>query len=147
MCAVDSVDGCDVFTVRMRHAAKEHRCASCNRVIRKGERYEYATWLAESRWSGSRTCLHCVLAGCWLEGWCGGWVRGEVWLEEDLFEHWLDYATLGFGRILVGFRRKWRDGQDPLPTITPECFPEPEREPMRAQIQRAVEHAEKLRSA
>jgi len=50
----------DFFHKRVRKAVKEHKCCECDKVIAKGERYEYASGKCEGEMWQAKTCLICA---------------------------------------------------------------------------------------
>lgn len=114
MCAIDYLDPADVWSSKDRKARVQHFCDECARVIAAGETYRLFSWLYDGRWTSMKVCPHCSAAGVWLDIACGGWPIGG--LREELEEHWAEgYRSVGFGRLLVGQRRAWRGGADPVP--------------------------------
>lgn len=113
MCAIDA-EPPTLARESSPTARKEHRCSECARTIRPGERYERVTGLWDGRWSTFTTCAHCRAARVWLEVVCGTWLYGELF--QELEEHWNEgYASIPFGRLIVGVKRGWHGGADPVP--------------------------------
>jgi hypothetical protein len=50
----------EFFRSAVRHAAKEHKCCECDKIIAKGERYEYASGKCEGEFWDAKTCLICA---------------------------------------------------------------------------------------
>lgn len=50
----------EFFTSLIRKAKKEHVCGECKSVIKKGERYEYASGKWDGEIDSYKTCLSCV---------------------------------------------------------------------------------------
>lgn len=88
MCRVDDAEPVEVCNTIIRKARKQHECFECRRPIESGDRYEYATFLFDGRWSQHRTCFPCMTLRSWLDRECSGWVLGEV--IEEIEEHWRD---------------------------------------------------------
>lgn len=106
MCLISDAETCVVLTVVSKRARKDHKCKECFRVISKGERYLYESYVFEGI-KTHKTCSHCVNARRLLEAKCGGWVYGGI--LDDLDEHiyvkeWGFYAA----RLSIGIRRKWK---------------------------------------
>lgn len=114
MCAIDFADQADFAHGEWRRAGKVHRCEECIRVIPRGQRHYYLSTLFDGRWSTWRTCEHCHAAGLWMHVVCGGYLTGG--LLEELVEHWDEgFRSVGFGRLIVGMRRRWNEGRDAVP--------------------------------
>ena len=60
----------DLFDESFPIACKEHTCTECNRIIKKGERYQRVRALFEGRWEHYKTCIGCQrlredICGCY----------------------------------------------------------------------------------
>lgn len=115
MCRVDEYPA-EFLVESIRKARKEHKCDECGRAIHPGERYESTV----GKWDGwvdvIKTCPHCLAAREWLATACLTWTYHDVLGE--LVEHWdeeWDLRSMTLGRLIVGMRRRWRDGADPVP--------------------------------
>ncbi len=54
-------------------------------------------------------------------------------LREELTEHWHEgFRSVAFGRLIVGQRRRWHDGRDPVPDGA--VVAELARQMMRSQV-------------
>jgi hypothetical protein len=120
MCMIDDESSWKIFRDATRRARKEHRCDECHRVIRVGEPYYWATGLSYEYdgWETYSTCQHCRAATEWLLTACHGYLFTMV--LEDLLEHWHEsptYRSWTLGRLIVGMRRRWSDGDMPVPDI------------------------------
>jgi hypothetical protein len=116
MCAIDWSDGWEFYSAAERRARKDHKCYDCNRVIHRGETYHHAAGKSDGYFCDYKICAHCIAAGAWLNAACGGWLYGGI--GEELREHWQyepDHHSMALGRIIIGHRRRWRDGADPIP--------------------------------
>lgn len=121
MCAVDDCVPWVVARTSRPTARKGYRCYECRRPILAGERYHklvaLSQWGQEAipvAWDTVRTCPHCIAASEWMSVVCGGYPLGQ--LLEELHEHWSEgYRSVAFGRLIVGVRRRWHDGRDPIP--------------------------------
>lgn len=120
MCRIQDCDPWDFFRDTHRVARKEHQCMDCCRTIAKGERYHYATGLADGRWDVMKLCQHCEMAAGWLREVCNGFLYGAI--GEELEEHWdedLTFRSKALGMAVLGHRRRWRpykgDGLMPVP--------------------------------
>lgn len=117
MCGIEFADPWDFVHEETRNAGKSHRCAECGRTIERGESHHYLTGVCDGYWTSIRTCAHCKAAGTWMDTVCGGYLTEG--LREELTEHWEDgYRSVGLGRLIVGVRRRWHDGRDPIPDST-----------------------------
>ncbi|MCW2904231.1 MAG: hypothetical protein JWO67_6496 [Streptosporangiaceae bacterium] len=115
MCRVEDAEPATLWDEQQRIAAKAHLCSECGRAIQIGERYRHISSLTDGHWSRDRMCAHCMAAGDWLVATCGGYLLTEIY--EELVEHWDEgYRSVPFARLIVGMRRKWHDGRDPIPT-------------------------------
>jgi hypothetical protein len=115
MCAIDDCDMATVWTESWRVARKPWTCEECARTISAGESYRYVSALFDGHWGSYRRCAHCMAAGAWMGEVCGGYPIGM--LREELTEHWHEgYRSVPFARLIVGQKRQWHDGRDPIPT-------------------------------
>lgn len=108
MCLIDGSEATIVYTYAERKARKAHVCGECERMIEKGEVYEYYTGLYDFGWTEAKTCLHCLSARRWLEKACNGYVFEQV--HYDLIDHWHDceyYRTPWLARAIFGMQHKW----------------------------------------
>lgn len=113
MCMFEGADGYNTFSSSSNpKARKQHRCNECRRTIEIGERYCYYAWLFEGDFGVSKTCLHCQVAGEWLQQNCGGYLVGSV--LEDIEEHVHEYhykpapaCIPRLMRLRTGMRQKW----------------------------------------
>jgi hypothetical protein len=106
---IDEAHGWDVFRSQERTARKDHICGECGRPIAKGERYHWATGLADGRWDTFRMCGQCHASSRWLLDVCGGWLYHGV--REELLDHWMEdylYRSLSFGRVVIWSGRSWK---------------------------------------
>lgn len=120
MCMIGEDAGWKVFRDGTRTARKPHGCGECRRTIHVGERYYWATGLDYEweSWQTFATCEHCRAATEWLLTACNGYLFEMV--LEDLVEHWqesAEYRSWPLGRLIVGMRRRWRDGSMPVPDV------------------------------
>lgn len=112
MCWINEADPWRVYRWEMRTARKTHKCFDCGRNIAPGERYHWATGLAEDRprrWDVFHLCAHCDAAAGWLSVMCNGYLYGAIGME--LRAHWDDeYLTRspGLGRLVLGHERRWQ---------------------------------------
>lgn len=114
MCAVDDAEPWDFCSETERRAAKPHTCAECGRRVAVGERYHHLVGVMDGRWSTWRTCAHCIAAGAWMSTVCSGYLLGDLLTE--LVEHWDEgYRSIPFARLVVGVKRRWHGGRDPIP--------------------------------
>ena len=120
MCRIQDCDPWDYFRSGHRVARKDHQCMDCFRTIHKGERYHYATGLADRRWCEMKLCQHCEAAAEWLREVCNGFLYGGI--GEELEEHWdedLTFRSKALGMAVLGHKRQWqtfrRDGLMPIP--------------------------------
>lgn len=114
MCRADDAELATIWDEKQRTAAKDHKCTECYRTIQVGERYRHISSLHEGHWRRDRMCPHCAAAGEWLVAMCGGYLLTEIY--EELVEHWHEgYRSIPFARLIVGMRRKWHGGRDPVP--------------------------------
>jgi hypothetical protein len=114
MCAIDDCERSEVWLEDQVRARKPWSCQECWRCIPPGERYTRIKSLYDGFWSTIRRCRHCTVAGEWMNEVCGGYVTEG--LLEELIDHWWEgYVSVPFGRLIVGVKRKWHDGADPLP--------------------------------
>lgn len=83
-CSVDCCYGIDVggFSESVKRVARKyHECCECQRMIRKGELYEYISGCWEGSWSHYKVCLQCsqiaedFLGRCWVLG----EMRSHIW--------------------------------------------------------------------
>lgn len=117
MCAVEDAEPWDFFITSTPRAAKIHRCTECAREIKIKEQHYLCKGLADGSWQVYRTCSHCMAAGEWMQEVCNGWLFGD--LHEEMVEHWNEgYASVGFGRLIAGVKRRWHEGADPIPDVT-----------------------------
>lgn len=115
MCRVDDSECATIWQEQQRKAGKDHVCSECRRWIWVGEHYRHVSALSDGRWSRDHVCLHCTAAAEWLTAACGGYLLTEV--LEELEEHWDEgYRSIAFARLIVGMRRRWHEGRDPVPT-------------------------------
>lgn len=115
MCAIDDAPYPAVYSTEWPTARRSHACDECGRTIYPGERYRRIRGLWEDSWSTVKECRHCHAAGAVMNALCGGYPHGELYSE--LTEHWWDgYRSVAYGRLIVGVKRRWRDGLDPVPT-------------------------------
>lgn len=129
MCAIDDCEPATVWTEAWRVGRKPWRCFECDRTIPVGEHHNYVSTLVEGRWDSFRRCGHCMAAGVWLAEVCGGYPLGM--LREELIEHWHEgYRSVPFARLIVGQKRRWHDGRDPVPTGVAEMA----KQMLRAQV-------------
>jgi hypothetical protein len=119
MCMYDDDWPAKVYRQQERRAAKDHRCAECNRTITKGERYHYVAAIWEDTWDTFRTCLQCRQVMRWLEVVCEGWMHGAI--QEDLFEHVTGYEselrTRPLTRLARWMRADWLDGSGEVRSV------------------------------
>lgn len=127
MCRYDD-NPAEFLTDRISRARKEHKCDECARTIKPGEQYEYTF----GKWDGwvdvIKTCQHCLAAREWLATACMTWTYHDVLGE--LVEHWdeeYDLRSVQLGRLIIGMRRRWRDGADPIPNKEQVRLSVPER--------------------
>lgn len=80
-----------VWSSETRRSAKEHHCIECGEMIKRGDRYEYATGCWDGRWSTFKTCLSCVEIRDHFA--CNGWIYGQLW--DDLEEHFFPDMKAG----------------------------------------------------
>lgn len=114
MCAIDDSEPPTVYREQQPRARKPHRCAECARTIPPGERYHRITGLWDGRWDQIHQCRHCVAVSAWMNTVCGGYLFYN--LLEELIEHWDEgYRSVPLARLIVGMKRKWHDGADPVP--------------------------------
>lgn len=117
MCMVDDGEGWDFFSDRnVKAARKEHCCNECNRTIRVGESYYFATGKSDGYVSTMHVCAHCHAATAWLNKACNGYLFGVV--LEDLREHWHEsetYQSPMLRALIDGMSDRWHDGADPVP--------------------------------
>lgn len=115
MCSIDYCDEySDVWIEKWRTARKAHKCYECGRSVKAGERYRFYKSLFDSRWFEWKTCQHCRTAGFWLDTVCGGYLSGGLF--EELKDHWDEgYRSVGMGRLILGMRKQWHGGTDPIP--------------------------------
>jgi hypothetical protein len=121
MCAVDDCEPWVVHRESRPVARKTYGCYECGRSIAVGERYHKIVGLSQwgqdqtpMNWDTVRTCRHCDSASEWMSVVCGGYPLGALW--QELHEHWVDgYRSVAFARLIVGVRRRWHDGRDPVP--------------------------------
>ena len=75
-CGCDADGNYKFYTSSLRRARKEHQCRECDRIIRRGELYEHASF-RHGDYIGSRnTCEKCSdlaaslaeMGFCWYEG-------------------------------------------------------------------------------
>lgn len=119
MCRIEDAEPWDFFSRSSRRARKQWTCGECGRTIPVGETYDYAAGKYDGHFATCQTCQHCAAAQRWLSVACGGWVYGDV--LEELVEHWEEEPGLRswtLGRLIIGMRRKWRDGAVPVPDVT-----------------------------
>ncbi|MBQ7607926.1 MAG: hypothetical protein IJU76_08150 [Desulfovibrionaceae bacterium] len=85
-CVIEACDDAvsyDFCKAEMHTARKEHHCYECGRIIKKGEKYEYARGVWEGDFSTNKTCLDCLsLRNTYF---CS-WLFGDIWEE---FRYWL----------------------------------------------------------
>ena len=107
MCSIDG-DRPDVYRSTFYRARKHHKCEECGRQIAPGEEYERAAMMYDREWSQFTTCSHCKVGHQWLLDNCNGFMHAG--LIEEMEEHATEYPEIkiGFLRIKVGMRRKWR---------------------------------------
>jgi hypothetical protein len=85
-------------------------------VIAKGETHTHIVGKWEGDFGTYRVCAHCRAAGEWLNVACGGWMFGGI--GEELGDHWdeeIQLRSVMLARLILGHRRRWRDGLDPVP--------------------------------
>lgn len=117
MCAIDYCDERAVIWRETQPRARgRHVCCECGRFIQPGETYLRVNHLFDGRWWSDATCAHCRAAAAWLNYVCGGYV--QCGLYEELKEHWDEgYASILMGRLILGMRKRWHDGADPVPEV------------------------------
>lgn len=119
MCRIDGADDWDFYAGEVkRKARKEHKCGECRRTIARGESYTYAYGVMDKRSQTYHTCAHCKAAAEWLQVACGGWLFEGI--LEELQEHWdeeYELRSWTLARLIVGMRRKWKDGAMPVPEL------------------------------
>lgn len=109
MCRIQDCDPWDFFHGGHRVARKKHQCMDCRRTIAPGERYHYATGLADGRWSVMKLCQHCEVAAEWLSEVCNGYLYGAIGME--LLEHWEEDTTFRSRELAMairGHQRSWK---------------------------------------
>ncbi len=119
MCRVDDAESWEFFSGdSSRRARKQWTCGECRRTIAVGETYHYAAGKYDGDFATYQTCQHCWAAALWLSVACGGWLYDAVY--DELVEHWEGSPELRswtLGRLIIGIRRKWRDGAMPIPDV------------------------------
>lgn len=119
MCMVDDADPWEFFSDRdVKSARKEHRCDECQRMIRPGEPYYFATGKYDGYVESYHVCAHCRAASAWLQKACGGSLFTMV--GEDLREHWAEsesYRSTMLRALIDGMGERWHDGADPVPDV------------------------------
>jgi hypothetical protein len=109
MCRIQGCDPWDLYHAEQRTARKPHKCTECGRVISKGERYHYASGLAEGRFDTFKMCEHCDAASDWLTEVCNGYIYGDI--GEELEEHWEEDTTFRsreLAEAIIGRKWAWR---------------------------------------
>jgi hypothetical protein len=96
----------DVYNEHERIAKKEHICSECGRIIAIKEKYKYHFGVWEGRAEAFKTCAHCLIVQNYIRDKCDSSAHGG--LEEEVYEHALDYNDMKLYRLLVGMRRQWR---------------------------------------
>ncbi len=79
-CSIDDYDTNEIEEVSWPKARKEHICYECERIIKKGEKYEVCSLLSSSKWERYKTCLGCTRirdAFC-PNGWYIGGLANQV---------------------------------------------------------------------
>jgi len=88
MCSCDLIQP-DFWTSVDRKANKNHVCCECNREIKKGEKYNYAS----GKWDGAikdyKTCKDCAEIGKLLECYGLGEMYEQLW-DCELIKYWED---------------------------------------------------------
>lgn len=108
MCMIDYADGRLEFSrAKNVKGRKAYHCYECGRDIQLGEVHHSMSGKFDGTVETYRTCLHCRVAGEWLERECGGHIIGGI--EEDIHEHRLEGVYgIDLTRLEVGMRRKWQ---------------------------------------
>jgi len=106
-CINVDVDECvTILTDVYRKTRKEHRCYECRRVIRKGDRYRYETFVNDGTIDKHKTCLDCNSIR--KEFFCGSFMYTQI--IEDLQEHVYDLngeiSSDCLGRLTPGARER-----------------------------------------
>jgi hypothetical protein len=116
-CGVCLTSGCEdgyneFCSVRIRRAAKIHNCSECDKEIRIGERYEYATGRFDGDFWHETTCLVCaeIADAFYCDGRMFG---GELW--EQMVNTVFPIMTTGcFDRLTTAaakadLMRRWNE--------------------------------------
>ena len=119
MCMTDDGETYSVYHEREVRARKAHDCNECGRVIAVGETYRHTSGLYEDSWNINKVCAHCTIAAKWLMENCHGYLDGMI--EEDIEQHFDEYARVDLARLKVGMRRNWQRfkgvGLMPIPKL------------------------------
>jgi hypothetical protein len=115
MCAIEQCAPWDVVHDTQPRAHQAHQCTECSRTIRRGETYRKIHGLCDGYWATHKICAHCDAAAQWMMVVCDGYPLNSLY--DELLEHWRDgFRSAGLFRLIVGMRRRWHDGRDPVPT-------------------------------
>jgi len=93
-------------------ARKEHTCSNCQREIDRGEKYWTGTWIYDGSMNTTKYCAHCIAAGEWLKGVCGGFLWGDNQILEELAEHYdeeTQFQCEPLQLLIVAMRSRWLD--------------------------------------
>lgn len=106
----------EVYSSRFVRARKEYRCYECRKLIRVGERHEYAFGVLDGWTYQPRTCMGCVgirqfvsiniPCFCWAHGNILDDARSAVQQAYEVAPDEVKGLAFGLGRLMVKAKRE-----------------------------------------